>query len=79
MHENMRFVIGKLNFVSYQFVLKCPPIRPKKPFGLQNVATYIHNICKWHIGSWRGGGGVKAKDLQVSTALQNPQYFLPLH
>ena len=26
-------------------------LRPKMPFGQRNVATYIHNICKWHLGS----------------------------
>ena len=51
MHENMKFVIGKLYFVSYQFYFRCsPPLTPKKPFGLQNVAIYIHNICKGHLG-----------------------------
>ena len=53
MHENMTFVIGKFNFVSYH--------RPKKPFGLQNVARYIHNICKGHLGSVGGNRVVKAK------------------
>ena len=34
MHENMTFVIGMLNYVSYQFVLVLSILRPKKPFGL---------------------------------------------
>ena len=57
MHENMTFVVGKLNLVSYQFVSRCPPppppppLRHKKSVGLRNVATYIHNICKGHLGS----------------------------
>ena len=27
------------------------------PFGQRNVATYIHNICKWRLWSVVGGGG----------------------
>ena len=27
------------------------------PSGQRNVATYIHNICKWHLGSGVGDGG----------------------
>ena len=41
-YENMTFVIGKLNFVSYQFAFRLIfSLRPKKPFGLRNVATYM--------------------------------------
>ena len=34
MHENMTFVIGMLNYVSYQFVLVLSVLRPKKTFGI---------------------------------------------
>ena len=56
MHENMTFVMGKLNIVSYQFVLDVSPLRLKKSFGLQNIVTYIHNVNKGHLGSWVGQG-----------------------
>ena len=57
MHENVTFVIGKFNSLSYQFVYVLFPLRPKKPFGPQNVATYIQSICKGHLRSWGGGLG----------------------
>ena len=46
--------------MSYQFVFRCFPPRPKKPFRLQDVAKYIHNICKGQIGL--GDRVVKAKN-----------------
>ena len=61
MHENMVFVIGKLNFISYQFVLGAFPLRPKKPFGQRNIDTYKHKIHKGPIGSCGGTGLYKLK------------------
>ena len=52
MHENMTFAIGKLIFVSYPFVFRCfPPLDLRSPLDYE-MATYIHNISKGHLGSW---------------------------
>ena len=50
--ENMTFAIGKLNFVSYQFILGALPLRPKKPpqeasstSKFRYIYSCIHDMC----------------------------------
>ena len=63
-HGNVIYVIRTLNAMYLSLFLdKAPPplaLRPKMSFGQQNLVTYIHNICKWHLGG--GGGVVDAKE-----------------
>ena len=47
--------------VSFGFIFRCFPPRPKMPFGQRYVAINIYNICKGHFGS-RGGGGKAFKN-----------------
>ena len=59
LHGKVMFVIRMLNSVYISLFLDMfppPPSKPKMFFGQWNVATYIHIICKSHLGS-RGGGG----------------------
>ena len=37
------------------------PLRPKKHFGLRNIATNIHGICKGHLWPWWRTGLHKLK------------------
>ena len=77
MHENMTFVVGKLNLVSYQFVFRCPPppLDTRSPLdyemSLHTYTTYVKGI----LGLWVNRF-VKAKDWQTQTALQNAQFFI---
>ena len=48
-------------------------------FGQQNVAIYIHNICKWHLGSGGGGEGnrvveVNEDNIQLKTLTSGSKY-----
>ena len=60
LHGNMVHVIKTLNSVCLSLFLDMfppsPHPRPKMTFCQRNVATYIHNICKWHLGSRWGTG-----------------------
>ena len=57
MHEDVTFVIGKLKFVSYQFVLGAFPLRTRSPLdyemSLHTYTTYVR-----HLGSWEGEVGL---------------------
>ena len=62
MNENMMFVIGKLNFVSYQFIFRCvTPLDPRSPLEykmlLHIYATYVKGI----LGLVGGNRVVKAE------------------
>ena len=53
MHENMTFVISKLNFVSNQFVLGAFPLRPKRPFSTKKCCfknTQHIDRASWVLG-----------------------------
>ena len=54
LHRNVICANRTLNFVYLSLFLDMFPIptpRPKMSFGQRNVATYIHNLCKRHLGS----------------------------
>ena len=63
MHESITFFIGKLNFVSFQFVFRCvPPSDPRSPLDyIMSLHTYTKGILDLGGGGWRGRA-VKAKD-----------------
>ena len=68
LHGNVMYSIRILNSEYLSFFLDMPSSpRPKMPFNQRKIATYIHNICKWNIGS-RGNKAVEAKE--DSTQLQ---------
>ena len=59
------------------------PPRPKTSFGQRNVARYIHNICKWHLGSGGGGGrwgdrvvDAKEDNIQLKTLTSGGKYLV---
>ena len=44
MYENKRFVIGKLNFVSYQFVLGAFPLEPSNSLDFE-MSQHTYTVC----------------------------------
>ena len=70
------YVIRMLNSVYLSLFLDMFPPRPKMSFGQRNVVTYIHNICKWDLGS-RGGNSVvdtKEDNIQLKTLTSGGKY-----
>ena len=57
MHENMAFVIGKLNFVSYQFVLRhFPHLDPRNPLDYEMSQHTSTTYVKAIVGLGEGAG-----------------------
>ena len=50
-------------------------------FGQRNVATYVHNICKWHLGSGVGDRVVDAKkdNMQLKTLTSGGKYSVSIY
>ena len=63
LHGTVMFAIRMINSVYSSLFLDMsprpppPPRRPKMSFRQRNVATYIHNVCKWHPWVWVMGEG----------------------
>ena len=72
LHGNMMYVIRMLNSVCLSLLLDMFPPGPKIPFGQRNVATYIHNICKWHL--WSRGGCAGARGSEQGCRHQRSQH-----
>ena len=72
MYENKRFVIGKLNFVSYQFVLGAFPLEPRNSLDFE-MSQHTYTVCV------KGGEhGLKMPSInkkQISTTVQNAQLY----
>ena len=86
LHGNVMYVIRtpKSVYISLFLYMSPPPppppvTKPKMSFGQRNVATYIHNICKWQLGSRGRGGGrrvvdAKEDNIQLKTLTSGGKY-----
>ena len=81
LHGSVIFVIRTLNSIYLSLFLDMfpPPPRPKMSFGQRNVTTYVHNICKWHLGSRWGTGLLTPKkttcNLKLLHQVANTQFW----
>ena len=82
LHGIVMCVIRTLNSMYLSLFLDMfPPPRLKMSFGQWNVTTYIHKICKWHLGSGGEGWGVenrvinaKEDNIQLKTLTSGGKY-----
>ena len=81
MHENMTFDIGKLNFVSHQFVFRCfPSLDSRSPLDIEmSLHTYtIYKKGMLGLGGGGGGQGCRSKRLTNINRFAKRTVFISL-